>query len=395
MGLFKLFSRKHSNVEQVSAEDSHKVRQKKESKHPARLNTQEERISYIKDNCEIILDNGRQIEEAKVEYQAVTSYLTDMQKIDLIPLEERGPLEEAAGKIASLSKERSKLQSKSSILTDKQYKMLEQYEDQLPKELATLKENEEYKLIIEQDMNHLEKERKKLDHEEAEIIGKQAFLKGIAITVIIVIVFLFTLFAMLSGNSEANYTWPFILTVVMGMAAAYYIFMESRKNHADVRLVQMKQGRQIMLMNKVKIKSVNNLNYIDYAYQKYMVNNHGQLQMLWYEYIKVKEETKRYQRNSDALDDNNHALFKELKKFGIADAEVWIYQPNAILDEKEMVEVRHRLNVRRQKLRERIDINGKQREEALKEINKTMKNYPDCILDAEKLLRKFRIETEE
>lgn len=394
MGLFNLFSRKLNKKEQAGKEEIQSEKPKK-AKRPVRLNTQEDRLQYIKDTCEAILDNGRQMEEAKAEYQAVTSYLTDMQKIDLIPLEQRGPLDEAASKIASLSKERSKLQGKTSILTDKQFRVFEQYEPQLLKELQTIKENEEYQIVIEQDMNHLEKERTRLNREQEDIIGKQAFLRGISITISIVVVFLFALFAILSGNSEANYTIPFILTVVMGMAAAYYIVLEARKNLADIGLVQQKQNRQIMLMNKVKIKSVNNQNYLDYAYNKYMVNNYEQLQLLWQEYVKVKEETRRYERSTDALNENNNTLIRELKKFGVTDAEVWIYQPTAILDSKEMVEVRHRLNIRRQKLRERIDLNIKQKEENQKEINRIMKNYPDCVLEAEKLLRKYRIETEE
>lgn len=394
MGLFKLFTRKSNKKEQEGTDVVPSGKPKK-AKNPVRLNTQEERIQYIKDNCEAISDNSRQIEEAKAEYQAVTSYLTDMQKIDRIPLEQRGPLNEAASKIASLSKERSKLQGRSSILTDRQFRVFEQYEPQLLKELQTVKENEEYQAVIEQDISHLEKERIKLKREQENIIGKQAFLKGIAITISLVIVFLFALFAILSTNSESSYTIPFILTVIMGMAAAYYIIMEARKNLADIRLVQLKQNRQIVLMNKVKIKSVNNQNYLDYAYNKFMVNNYEQLQLLWQEYLKVKEETRRYQRSTDDLNENNNALINELKKFGIADAEVWIYQPTALLDNKEMVEVRHRLNVRRQKLRERIDLNIKQKEEALKEINRIMKNYPDSIDEAERLLRKYRIEMEE
>lgn len=34
----------------------------------------------ITENCEQILESERQMEELKVEYQAVTSYLTDIQK---------------------------------------------------------------------------------------------------------------------------------------------------------------------------------------------------------------------------------------------------------------------------------------------------------------------------
>ena len=52
----------------------------------------------------MISEYDRQIEEAKMEYQAVTSYLTDMQKITMIPEVQRDVIEEAAKKSFNLPK---------------------------------------------------------------------------------------------------------------------------------------------------------------------------------------------------------------------------------------------------------------------------------------------------
>lgn len=392
MGFLNIFSGRRNKKKESSEIGTTPLENKREAKRSLRLNTQTERLSYIKDNCETITESGRQMEEAKAEYQAVTSYLTDMQKIDLIPLEQREILEDSARKIINLTQERNKLQNKSSILTERQYRLYEQYEKQLPKEMSAIIDGEQYQAVIQQDISHLDKERKELDQEQQEIISKQVFLKGISITTSILVILLFVIFAALSYYSEADFTMPFILTVVMGMALAIYIFMEARKNSTGMKLVQVKQNRQIMLMNKVKIKSVNNRNYLEYAYQKYMVENSEQLKIYWEEYVRIKDESRRYQNNTQLLDFYNNELIHELKKFGIADSEIWIYQPTAILDNKEMVEVRHRLNVRRQKLRERIDANAKQREDALASIKKTIQNYPDCEEEAGRLLRRYRID---
>lgn len=394
MGFFtRLFGKKKNK--DVNPEYDAALDVKKEPRKAIRLNTQTERLAYIKDNCELINESGRQIDEAKSEYQAVTSYLTDMQKIEMIPLEQRGNLEDAARNIFNLTKERNKLQNRSSILVDKQYRLFERYELQLPKEMLSIRDNEQYQVVIQQDITHLEKERQDLDYEQEEIISKQAFLKGIAVTTSVIVILLFVLFALLSVYSEADFKMPFLMTVLMGMASALYIFMEARKNAAGIKLVQMKQNRQIMLMNKVKIKSVNNRNYLEYAYNKYMVENYGQLKIYWEEYVKLKDESRRYQKNSDLLEFYHNNLVNELRKFGVNDAEIWIFQTTAILDNKEMVEVRHRLNIRRQKLRERIDVNTRQKEEAMKCIRNTTRTYPDCEEEAERLLHRYRIQMEE
>ncbi len=380
--------------QKMSAEQTASNKGSKEIKKPIRLGTGTERLSYIRDNCEIILEAEQQMQEAKVEYQAVTSYLTDIQKIDLIPLEERGILEEAARNIYNLTKERNKLQNRNSILSDPQYRLFERYELQIPKELPTIKESEGYQTAIEQDLAHLEEERQSLDLEQRDILSKQAFLKGISITTSIIILVLFLVFAVLSGSTRGTFTLPFLLTVLMGMALALYIILEARKNVAGMAMLQLKQNRLIMLVNKVKIKAVNNRNYIEYNYNKYSVENSGQLKTFWEEYVRLKDESRRYRTNTELIEFYNNELIRQLQQSGIKDAEIWIFQPSAIIDNKEMVEVRHRLNVRRKKLRERIDINSKQKEEAYGSIESTMRTYPDCRAEAEKLLRRYHIPLE-
>lgn len=394
MGFFQLFKKKNKDKE-FHQETSEAAEIKREPRKVVKLNTQAERLAFIKDNCELIAESKRQIEEAKAEYQAVTSYLTDMQKIDLIPLEQRGNMEDAARNIFNLTKERNKLQNRSSLLSDRQYRLFERYELQIPKEMPSIKEAERYQKVIEQDIAHLDQERETLDDQQDEIISKQSFLKGIAITTSIIIVILFVLFAFMSYYSDSSFTLPFLMTVLMGMASALYIFMEARKNMTTIGHVQMKQNRQVMLMNKVKIKAVNNRNYLDYAYNKYMVENYEQLKIYWEEYIRLKDEARRYQKNTDLLEFYNNELIRELKKFAVNDAEIWIFQTNAILDNKEMVEVRHRLNVRRQKLRERMDVNTRQKEEAMKEINNIIKTYSDMEEEAVRIMGRYWISREE
>ena len=63
-----------------------------------------------------------------------------------------------------------------------------------------------------------------------------------------------------------------------------------------------------------------------------------------------------------------------------------------LIDNKEMVEVRHRLNGRRQKLRERIDYNNNLKERSLAEINKMLTQRPESKEEVIVLLRKFGID---
>lgn len=167
--------------------------------------------------------------------------------------------------------------------------------------------------------------------------------------------------------------------------------MEARKNAHDIKMVQIMLNKVIVLSNKVTIKSVNNRNYLDYIYSKYMVDNYEQFKSRWEEYVKLKDENKRYQNNTELLEFYNEILIRELKRFHIADADIWIYQPSAIIDRKEMVEVRHRLNVRRQKLRERMEANQKQKDEAIKAITSFIIAHPQRKEEVFRILNEHHI----
>ena len=57
------------------------------------------------------------------------------------------------------------------------------------------------------------------------------------------------------------------------------------------------------------------------------------------------------------LDESQKDLIHELRRFQIRDPMIWLHQIPALLDRKEMVEIRHGLIIRRQSLRRRMDYN--------------------------------------
>ncbi len=352
----------------------------------------QDKVRFITDNCEQILETSRQLEEMKAEYKAVTSYLTDMQRIDQIPLEEREELNDIAQKIITLTRERAKYQNKTRKITDVQFKNIAKYEDIIPTEMKKMTKNESYNITIKNDMRHLEGEKGSLYYQKEEIENNHIYLKRIAITTCVLVASLFILFIIIESLLEANIQIPFLMTIVMALASTIYIINSERKNKNDMNLTERKLNRAISLLNKVKIKYINNTNELDYSYQKYMVNSYNELNYLWEQYKKAREEEKLYKNNTEDLDFHNNELVKELKRNKVADPDIWIYQVIAIIDDKEMVEVRHRLNVRRQKLRERIDYNNGLKERSINAINKMLTQKPESKEEVTEILRKFDIE---
>lgn len=361
-------------------------------KKKVNLSSDLERKDYVVEQCEQIVEARNHLEDTKVEYQAVTAYLTDIQRIDMIPVEERETLYDAARRIINLTRERMKFQNREIKITDRQYKNLEKYEDTIPDDIKKLKKEEEYNKVIKADMGHLEGEKSSLAFDLEETLIKQKYLKALCITTSILVILLFAVFYMFTSVFEANMQIPFLLTVCMAMVVAMVIFFQGNRNRYQLKVAEIKLNKAIGLMNKVKIKYINNQSTLDYAYQKYGVNNMTELAYLWEQYVKAKDDAKRYEKNTELLEFYNGILVEELERFQIKDTEVWLYQPIAIIDNNEMVEVRHRLNLRRQKLREKIEYNSSIISESKNEIQRVIERKPECKEEVMAVLEKYWIE---
>ena len=73
------------------------------------------------------------------------------------------------------------------------------------------------------------------------------------------------------------------------------------------------------------------------------------------------------------------------------DPEIWTKQSAALIDPREMVEVKHSLNVRRQKLREQIAYNEQLRLSGLKDIREMLRENPELREQVREELKVYHI----
>ena len=97
----------------------------------------------------------------------------------------------------------------------------------------------------------------------------------------------------------------------------------------------------------------------------------------WNEYCRMKEFERRFRENTDKLHFNSECLMDILKENEVVDREKWISNAIAIIDDREMVEIRHDLNQQRQKLRERIEYNEGIKANLVKEIDELISENKD------------------
>ena len=102
-----------------------------------------------------------------------------------------------------------------------------------------------------------------------------------------------------------------------------------------------------------------------------------ELENLWKDYQLEKDEREKIRRAEIDLDYSEQELLGMLKCYQIKDPAIWLHQTEAILDPKEMVEIRHNLIIRRQSLRRRMDYNKEVvAGTSQKEIKQLVEKYP-------------------
>lgn len=321
------------------------------------LNQSENKDSYIVDQCEQIIDASRELEDARSEYKLVTSYLNDIQVIEELSKEEMKQIAETASNIVQLNSAHNEFLKTERQISDAQFAQLQEAEDEIPDAIKRLQANEAYLDTVKRDMNYLEGEKTELGYEKHHCIKKQKLLRKLAfLWMAIFVIAIFILLVMRFAFSMDTQLFMIIAAFLATVAGAFTL-IRYQDYTATIQKADVNINHAISLENHIKIKYVNIKNAVDYVYEKYHVKNSYEFIYIWEKYNEaVKKREKQRQTNED-LEYFNGKLVRQLKNYHLYDAKIWINYANALVNKKEMVEVKHDLIVRRQKLRARIEYN--------------------------------------
>ncbi len=367
------------------------VRQLKRSKKGL---SRDELSEIVTEACEQLSELKRQIVLAEQEYEAVTAYLTDMQKIDRMDEKKSHELKDAARQMLNLNKDRNRYQNNEHRIDPEKYWIFERNEKRFPEEMKQLAEQEDYRSLVQSDLRQLEGERGVILYEREQAEDKKHFLQKLSVAGASVVILTFLTLLVIGLVTDTAMIVPLLLTMVLAVAIAAYVVVTASQCDKVIRESEYRMNRVIQLVNKVKIKLVNCTGILDYAYEKYQVESLQELQWLWERYIETRDQERRYRKSTELLTHYQELLVKGLREAGIEDPEIWLYQAEALLNEKEMVEVRHQLNTRRQKIRERLEMNRKQEDACVEELlalRESQTAYRDVV---ERILAEYHVEKE-
>ena len=314
---------------------------------------------YILDSCEQIIALTKEIEEEKAEYRVVTSYLTDIQTIEGLPDETRQAIREAASNIEQLNAARQAYENASYNISDSQFLLMEQNEDDVPQTIHRMLENERYQDKVRRDKNILEAQKNQWEIEREDITQERKIIKRASLLVFLLYATLLILLFVIQFATKMDMTVAFLVLFIVGALGGFIIYFRSIYLQKQMRQATRNENQAINLLNVVCMKYANVTKAVEYTKDKYGVHNSTELNYTWEQYVTAVKEKEKFLRNNDDLEYFNGRLIRLLQRIDLYDRKIWLDQTKALIDEDEMVEIKHNLVKRRQKIRGHIEDNRK------------------------------------
>ena len=349
----------------------------------------EERKRYLENCLEQIKDAERELELLTGEYNLVTGHLTDMEEIEALPEEQMSELKTVAGKMLVLRQEKNRYLDRERHLTDSEYRQMRSVEKEAEEGLAKLQEAEKYQKLVKQDLNRLDGERHAYAYRRSELNTMLVNLRGMAVICLTALGACILMLLILQFGFHMNTAIGYYLSVAAAAIAITAVFIKYKDAERELNRLSNSVNKLILLQNKVKIRYVNNTHLLDYLYMKYGVESAAVLKDRWELYQEEKEERRQFAEADAKLDYHREQLRDLLVRYRVKDPDRWTEEPAALLDSREMVEIRHGLIIRRQALRSQMDYNRKLEESAGTEIREIAAAYPEYAAEITAMVERY------
>lgn len=334
---------------------------------------------YILDSCEQIIALTKEIEGEKTEYRIVTSYLTDIQTIEGLPEEMRQSIREAATNIEQLNAARQAYEKATYQISEEQFMLMEQEEDDIPQTIHRLLDNERYQDKVRRDKNILEAQKNQWEIEREAITGERKILKRASVLLFLLYVTLLILLFVLQFMAKMDLTVGFLVLFLVGALGGAMIYFRSLYLQKQMRQATRNENQAISLLNVVCMKYVNVTKAVEYTKDKFGIHNSTELNYVWEQYTSAVREKEKFLRNNDDLEYFNGRLIRLLQRIDLYDRKIWLTQTKALIDDQEMVEIKHNLVKRRQKIRAHMEENRKIVQSERNEIDRLMTEHEHYV----------------
>lgn len=354
------------------------------------MNDSMQRDRYVKTCIEQMAETTRQLENMGKEYDLVTTYLTDMERIEEMPEAQREQLDTFAKQILDLEESYLETRDRESIISAEEYARMEQLEEEMPKAYQKIKEAEDYRVLVKRDLAKLDGEKHAFAYRKAELINEQRNMKGMTAICLGAMFLLVLILCMLNMYLGLEVTLGYVICVLIAASSLTLLYVKYHEAAKELIRIDKANNKLILLHNTVKIRYVNNTNLLDYLYAKYQVQSAKSLKKMWDSYVTESNMRQQETQVKNDLELAKSSLLRILRRNRLEAPNIWPYQVKALIDEHEMSQLRHDLIIRRQKLRKQMEYNARLCEDAQGQVQQIAQQYPAQAVEILDMLTEYQ-----
>ena len=342
---------------------------------------------YILDSCEQIIASTKAMERQKMEYRIVTRYLNDIKAIENLPKEKAKELRNTAARICELEDNLLNARAIQRNITEEQFEVISDDEDDMPDIINRFSSDEIYQAKLKRNLAYLEGEKSRWEIERSELQIQIKLFRKMAVAILASFMTLSILLMTMYQTAKVDISiWVFIVLFVCAVSG-FVVFLRQNTISRENRVAIVHLNQAISMLNVERMKYVNVTNSVEYSKDKYYVSNSAELQYVWEQYQDKVRDQQRYIQNNEDLEFYNGKLERLLGSIGLADDKIWLNQVNALIDRQDMADCRHRLVVRRKKIRDRLEDHRKIVQEERDEIDRLMAHNEHYLPEIQEIIK--------
>lgn len=273
-------------------------------------------LKYVDNLC----NNSMNIQKSKLEEEKrllkSIELLDQFKKYDDIDDQDIEEIETLMDKYVSLGKEKENLKS-DLLLNEKKYEDFRKYEDTIENSLKELREFEEDKEKLDNDLKYLKAEQGALKFEEESLISKFKTVEKLFYSVLLSVCVLIIVFSTLYFIFGETIILPATIVAILFVFWIMWIFMIEGDLKLEHEKNKVKQEKIVKMINKVKIKIVNAEAALLSIYKKFGVNSSLALKNKWDIYRTIKNKRLQYNEVFTDYFDIYEQIEKILSKYHI------------------------------------------------------------------------------
>ncbi len=342
---------------------------------------------YILDSCEQIIASTKAMERQKTEYRIVTQYLNDIKALENLSKETSRDLRSTATHICELQQSMDEVRNTQRNISDVQYQIISDEENDMPEIINRFAADEIYQAKLKKNLAYIEGEKSRWEIEREELMGQTKLFKHMAMAVLVCFMTLIILLYVMYAATQADITIWLLIVLFICATSGFIIFIRQNSISREGRNALIRLNQAISVLNVERMKYVNVTNSIEFLKDKYFVNSAAELQYVWEQYQDKLRDRKRYIQNNDDLEFYNDKLERVLGEIGLSDDKIWLNQVNALVNKQDMADCRHRLVMRRQKIRDRLDDHRRIVQEERDEIDRLMARHEHYLPEIQEIIK--------